>query len=150
MDAVVVDADNQNYYYLKRFYMEESKKRQTVVGDNPNSKLIILTDVAFPRIDIVYGGADAARGHEEIDCEQYVAIKGFKAKGKRLTSYSVDHVDELEPTRFPKEPENDGSGSNDGKDEGNEILENPDPDAGKTQRQVIDEITGQLELFPDE
>lgn len=148
--AVVVDADNQNYYYLKRFYMEESKKRQTVVGDNPNSKLIILTDVAFPRIDIVYGGADAARGHEEIDCEQYVAIKGFKAKGKRLTSYSVDHVDELEPTRFPEEPEDDGNGSDDGKDDDNEIPENLDPDAGKTQRQVIDEITGQLELFPDE
>lgn len=53
-------------------------------------------------------------------------------------------------SRFPKEPEDDGSGSNDGKDEGNEIPENLDPDAGKTQRQVIDEITGQLELFPDE
>ena len=28
--------------------------------------------------------------------------------------------------------------------------ENLDPDAGKTQQQVIDEITGQLNLFPDE
>ena len=146
--AVVLDADNQNYYYLKRFYMEESKKQQSFIGDNPDSRLILLTDVAYPRIDVVYGGADAARGHEEIDCEQFVGVKGFKAKGKRLTTFNVDHVDELEPVRFPEEPEKDDDDSAEGN--GDNAPENLDPDAGKSQRQVIDEITGQLELFPDD
>lgn len=149
--AVVYDADNQNYPYLKRFYMEESKKHQSFVGDNPDSRLILLTDQVYPRINVVYGGADAARGNEEIDCEQFVGVKGFKAKGKRITTYAVEKIEELEPTRFPEEQDNgddDASGGSDGT--ANDSAENLDPDAGKSQRQVIDEITGQLELFPDD
>ena len=150
--AVVIDADNQNYPYLKRFYMEESKKKQSFVGENPDSKLVLLTDAVYPRIDVVYGGADSARGHEEIDCEQFVGVKGFKAKGKRITTYNVDHIDELEPTRFPEEPEETpkNSSTDDDNDDSDGETENLDPDAGKSQQQVIDEITGQLELFPDD
>lgn len=150
--AVVIDADNQNYPYLKRFYMEESKKKQSFVGENPDSKLVLLTDVVYPRIDVVYGGADSARGHEEIDCEQFVGVKGFKAKGKRITTYNVDHIDELEPTRFPEEPEETpkNPSTDDDNDDSDGETENLDPDAGKSQQQVIDEITGQLELFPDD
>lgn len=148
--AVLYDADNQGYPYMKRFYMEESKKRQSVVGDNPDSQLVLLTDTVYPRIDVVYGGADAGRGHEVIDCEQFVGIKGFKAKGKRITTYTVDHIDELEPVRFP-EPESDDDDNESGNptDAVDDEPENLDPDAGKSQRQVIDEITGQLELFPE-
>ncbi len=150
--AVVIDADNQNYPYLKRFYMEESKKKQSFVGENPDSKLVLLTDAVYPRIDVVYGGADSARGHEEIDCEQFVGVKGFKAKGKRITTYNVDHIDELEPTRFPEEPEETpkNPSTDDDNDDSDGETENLDPDAGKSQQQVIDEITGQLELFPDD
>ena len=150
--AVVIDADNQNYPYLKRFYMEESKKKQSFVGENPDSKLVLLTDDVYPRIDVVYGGADSARGHEEIDCEQFVGVKGFKAKGKRITTCNVDHIDELEPTRFPEEPEETpkNPSTDDDNDDSDGETENLDPDAGKSQQQVIDEITGQLELFPDD
>lgn len=149
--AVVYDADNQNYPYLKRFYMEESKKHQSFVGDNPNSRLILLTDQVYPRINVVYGGADAARGNEEIDCEQFVGVKGFKAKGKRITTYTVEKIEELEPTRFPEVQDNGDDDSSDGSGgTANDPAENLDPDAGKSQRQVIDEITGQLELFPDD
>ena len=149
--AVVYDADNQNYPYLKRFYMEESKKHQSFVGDNPASRLILLTDQVYPRINVVFGGADAARGNEEIDCEQFVGVKGFKAKGKRITTYTVEKIEELEPVRFPEKADDggdDASGDSGGTD--NNPSENLDPDAGKSQRQVIDEITGQLELFPDD
>ena len=82
--------------------MEANKRHQNFIGDNPNSKMVLLTDVAFPRIQITYGGADASRGTEEIDAEQFVGVKGFKAKGKRLTTWTVDKIEELEPTRFPK------------------------------------------------
>ena len=80
-----------------------------------------------------------------------MGVKGFKAKGKRITTYAVEKIEELEPTRFPEEQDNgddDASGGSDGT--ANDSVENLDPDAGKSQRQVIDEITGQLELFPDD
>ena len=78
--AVIFDSDNQGYPYLKRFQMEASKRHQNFIGDNPDSQMVLLTDVAFPRIQITYGGADAARGTEEIDAEQFVGVKGFKAR----------------------------------------------------------------------
>ena len=152
--AVVFDADNQGYPYLKRFQMEASKRHQNFIGDNPESKMVVLTDVVFPRIQISYGGVDAARGAEEVDAEQFVGVKGFKAKGKRLTTWVVDKIEELEPTRFQEEEKaEDGSNEDDvQKEKSTDVAkeENLDPDAGKSQQQVIDEITGQLSLFDNE
>lgn len=152
--AVIFDADNQGYPYLKRFQMEASKRHQNFIGDNPDSQMVLLTDVAFPRIQLTYGGADASRGTEEIDAEQFVGVKGFKAKGKRLTTWTVDKIEELEPTRFPEEEKGDDeSNEDDVQDENSATVEkeeNLDPDAGKSQQQVIDEITGQLNLFDNE
>ena len=152
--AVIFDADNQGYPYLKRFQMEASKRHQNFIGDNPESRMVLLTDVAFPRIQLTYGGADASRGTEEIDAEQFVGVKGFKAKGKRLTTWTVDKIEELEPIRFPEEEKGDDeSNEDDIQDENSAAVEkeeNLDPDAGKSQQQVIDEITGQLNLFDNE
>ncbi len=152
--AVIFDADNQGYPYLKRFQMEANKRHQNFIGDNPNSKMVLLTDVAFPRILITYGGADASRGTEEVDAEQFVGVKGFKAKGKRLTTWTVDKIEELEPTRFPEKEKEEDENSEDDMQEENPTTgseeENLDPDAGKSQQQVIDEITGQLNLFDNE
>ena len=154
--AVIYDADNQGYPYLKRFQMEATKRHQNFIGDNPNSQMVLLTDVAYPRIQVTYGGVDASRGTEEFDAEQFVGIKGFKAKGKRLTTWKVDKIEELEPTRFPEEEKKDNNDEGDNGDDTQEeptttpIEENLDPDAGKSQQQVIDEITGQLNLFTDE
>ena len=134
--------------------MEASKRHQNFIGDNPESKMVVLTDVVFPRIQISYGGVDAARGTEEVDAEQFVGVKGFKAKGKRLTTWVVDKIEELEPTRFQEEEKaEDGSNEDDVQKEKSIDAakeENLDPDAGKSQQQVIDEITGQLSLFDNE
>ena len=136
--AVLWDADNQGYPYMKRFLMDASKKKQNWLSDNPASKLILLTDVAYPLIKVTYGGADEFRGSEEIDAEQFIAVKGFKAKGKRITTWQIESIEELEPTRFPEEPED------------SDIEEDLDPDSGKSEQQVRDELTGQLRLFDDE
>ncbi|EFZ37041.1 DNA gyrase/topoisomerase IV, A subunit [Hoylesella oralis ATCC 33269] len=143
--AVLFDADNNNYPYIKRFCMEAIKKHQNYIGENAESKLLLLTDTVYPRIEVTFGGNDAARQPMEIDVEQFVGIKGFKAKGKRITTWEVDKITELEPIRLP-EPETDDDNSN----ETNASEENLDPDAGKSQQQVIDEITGQLSLFSED
>lgn len=149
--AVVYDADNQGYPYLKRFLMEPSKRHQNFASENPNSRLVLLTDETYPLIRLTYGGVDASRGTEDIDAEQFVGVKGFKAKGKRLTTWHVEKIEELEPTRRPEPTDTTGNESeNDNKARETERKENLDPDAGKSQQQVIDEITGQLRLFDDE
>ena len=141
--CILYDADNQGYPYIKRFVMEASKRKQNYLGENENSQQILLTDTYYPRLQVTYGGNDAFRGSEEIDAEQFIAVKGYKAKGKRLTTWQIESITELEPTRFPEPPEN----PEDSDDSEEEDL---DPDAGKSQQQVLDELTGQLNLFPNE
>ena len=103
--AVLWDADNQGYPYVKRFLMEATKRKQNFLGENQLSRLILLTDQVYPRLQVIYGGVDEFRGSEEIDVEQFITVKGFKAKGKRLTTYQTENITELEPTRFPEPPE---------------------------------------------
>ena len=141
--CVLYDADNQGYPYLKRFVMEASKRKQNYLGENENSQQILLTDTYYPRLLVTYGGNDAFRGSEEIDAEQFIAVKGYKAKGKRLTTWQIESITELEPTRFPEPPE-------EPEDSEDSEVEDLDPDAGKSQQQVLDELTGQLSLFPDD
>ena len=143
--VVLFDADNEGYPYLKRFLMDAGRKHQNYLGDNPNSQQLLLTDTPYPLIRVTFKDADATRPPMDIDTESFIGVKGFKAKGKRITTWHVGQVEELEPVRQP-EPESDAEG--DATDDGGQD-ENLDPDAGKTQQQVIDEITGQLSLFPD-
>ncbi len=142
--CVLYDADNQGYPYVKRFLLEASKRKQCYLGENANSREVLLTDTPYPRIRVTFGGADQFREPEEIDVEQFIAVKGYKAKGKRLTTYQVADITELEPTRQPEPPHEDGE------DDTADEAEDLDPDAGKSQQQVIDELTGQQTLFSDE
>ena len=72
-------------------------------------------------------------------------MKGFKAKGKRLTTWQLESIEELPPTRFPEKPE-----SPDNPENPDDPEEDLDPDAGKSEQQVRDELTGQLRLFDDD
>ena len=146
--AVLHDADNSGLPYLKRFTMDATKRHQNFLGENPDSRLILLTDKTYPRILVTYGGVDALRPQEEIDAESFVGQKSFKAKGKRLTNWAVERIEELEPLRHP-DPEEQAEEPEDSAEEAQE-QEDLDPDKGKSQQQVIDEITGQLSLFSDE
>ncbi len=153
--AILYDADNEGYPYIKRFTMDATKRHQNCLGENPNSKLILLTDTPFPRLKVTYGGVDSIRPAEEIDAEQFIAQKSFKAKGKRLTTWKLESIEELEPTRFPEPPAEDDSdaedatGDSEGAGKNAEAAENLDPDAGKSEQQVIDELTGQTNLFSE-
>ncbi len=149
--ALLFDADNDNNLYLKRFRMEATRRHQNYLGENPGNRLLALTDVAFPRFEVRFvptaapDGTTTQRVPMEVDAEQFVGVKGFKAKGKRVCTWDVEGISELEPTRFPEpEPEQNDIATADAE------PENLDPDAGKSQQQVIDEMTGQLNLFGDE
>lgn len=137
--AVLYDADQQNYPYIKRFCFEAGNRKQNYLGDNRNSKLILLTDECYPRLEVVFGGHDSFRDPMVIEAEEFIAVKGFKAKGKRLTTYTIDTINELEPTRQP-EPQP-------AADEPEEEPENLDPDQDKSEGDILDELTGQMKLF---
>ena len=90
------DAD-QKFYYVKRFIIEESEKPQCFINENPESKLISLTEVEYPRFEIYFGGKNKGRDNEIIEVSEFIGIKSYKAKGKRLTSFMVENIQEIEP-----------------------------------------------------
>ncbi len=141
----LLDADQQGFLYLKRFQMSDAKQnKQTFLGENPKNKLLLLSDTPYPNIQVTFGGADAFRGQMLVDAETFIAVKGFKARGKRVTTFAIDNVTELEPQRQPETPT---MPLDDNNDESAAANENLDPDEGKTQEQVADEMIGQMRLF---
>lgn len=163
--VALFDAE-QNYYYLKRFQFEASQKPQNFLGDNAESRLIHFSDVDFPRFEVVFGGGDSFRESLVVDAEEFIGVKSFKAKGKRLTTFEVETINELEPIRFAP-PKEDVDATNEeeetpaltelvekainakkqkleevGDEEGNEI-----PDDVIDQKRILDDLTGQMTLF---
>ncbi|MBQ2361768.1 MAG: DNA gyrase/topoisomerase IV subunit A [Prevotella sp.] len=150
--AVLFDADNQGYPYIKRFTMEALKKKQNFVGENPNSKLVILTDQVYPRIKVNFGGLDAYREPMEIDVEEFIMVKGFKAKGKRITTCHIDSIEELEPTKFPEPIEDEENSEEDTgiEEEVSEDKDSPNTTSSQDQATKQGNPSEQLSLFPDE
>ena len=102
--AVLYDADQQGFAYVKRFCFERTNgsRRLNFLGENPNSRFVLITSQVYPRLLVTYGGADSFREPMELDVEQFIGVKSFKAKGKRITTCAIERIEELEPTRMPE------------------------------------------------
>ena len=139
--VALYDADNNGYPYLKRFMLDATVKRQNYLGENKDNREILCSVQHYPRIQVMFGGGDSFREPLVIDAEEFIAVKGFKAKGKRITTFEVAEILELEPTRYPTEEELAKP------EEPEEEPVNEDPDAGKSEGDILDELTGQMKLF---
>lgn len=138
--AALYDAEQQGYPYIKRFTFETSSRKLNYLGENKHNQSILLTDAVYPRIQIKFSGADSFREPLEIDVDEFIGVKSYKAKGKRITTFNVESILELPPIRFP-EDESDATENT----EEEPLIE--DPDQGKSDSDIIDEITGQMKLF---
>ena len=99
--AILYDASQHNLPYVKRFTLDANNKRQNCLGENKENKLIWFSDTPYPRIQVMFGGADQFREPLVLELDEFIGTKSFKARGKRLTQYSIDEIIELEPTRQP-------------------------------------------------
>lgn len=141
--AVLFDAD-QGYYYIKRFQYEPSAKRQSFIGGNKDSKLFILSDDRYPRVDVKFGGGDSFRESMMIDAEEFIGEKSFKAKGKRLSNFEIDTITELEPREVENEEELQPAPIVDG------VEGDVDEEPIKSQKDIFDDLTGQKRLFEED
>ena len=91
---------------------------------------------------VTLGGDDAARGAFELDAEEFIAAKSFKAKGKRVTNFQVESIEELEPRPGAEEEIVEGQLSDDTNDAEDEIIVSDQSDD-----EVRDEINGQQRIF---
>ena len=103
--AALYDASQQGYPYIKRFTLEAGARRQNCLGENKDNRLIWFSETPFPRIQVMFGGNDNFREPLVIEVDEFIGVKSYKARGKRLTTYEIDEIIELEPTKFPPPPE---------------------------------------------
>lgn len=141
--AILNDADQGNFPYLKRFKFEPSARRQRFLGDNPASALVALSDAPGARFEIKFGGGDAFREPLEVTAADFVAVKSFKAKGKRLTTFNVGSVTELDPVAVAMPDEDDYE--NDSAEMETESGSEAEPE--KSDDEIRDEILGQQRIF---
>ncbi len=91
---------------------------------------------------VTFAAPDDFREPMVVDAEEYIGVKSFKAKGKRLTTFAIAAVEELEPKAAPLEEaasETDSDGDDDVQEE---IVEED-----RSDDEVRDEITGQKRIF---
>jgi len=136
--AVLNDAD-QGYPYIKRFRFEASSRKQRYLTDNSASTLIALSDAYGAMFKVSFAAPDDFREPVEIDADEFIGIKSFKARGKRLTTYALGEVAELEPKPGPE---------SEAEQSDVEIVdEQADIADEKSDDELRDEFSGQQRLF---
>lgn len=144
--TLVYHNSKEGYTYLKRFLLEEDKlRRKDTILTNPDDTLLLLSDEPYARVEVVYEEGPA----EEIEAEDFIAVKGVRAKGKRISTATVTEVRELEPLRRPEDEEGDDEPDDEETSDGEETTDVED--RAEEEAQVIEEVTRQQRLaFKDE
>jgi topoisomerase-4 subunit A len=89
-------------YMIKRFLVERSSKGVHMLPEGEENRLELVTSDWKPRIQLLFRkkpGEDEA-AIEEINVEEFIAVKGLKAKGNILTRETVNTIDLLEPISY--------------------------------------------------
>ncbi|MBS4058082.1 MAG: DNA gyrase/topoisomerase IV subunit A [Bacteroidales bacterium] len=89
-------------HYLKRFQFEEDlamNKRMSLIGEHPDSKLVEMLFDELPVISLSFLTNEKGKQPEveEINVAEFIGVKSFKAKGKRLTIWELDKITICEP-----------------------------------------------------
>lgn len=149
--AVYSSSDTDGNPYMKRFLLDASARRQSIHNDDGNAVIYLLTNQVYPRVRVVYGGNSSYKEPLEIEGADFIAVKGFKARGKRLTTLEFEKIEELEPLRQPEEEkkeeqkdenQNDTPPATDSTDNNSTT-----PEEDISDEELRDKINGQLRLF---
>ena len=103
----------QGFFYLKRFKPEYTIRPASFIGENENSYLVALSNEKYPRFEISFKGDDSHREPQVVEGWNFVGLKSYKARGKRLTNCDVDRINEVEPAEVTEEFTDQDSGIED-------------------------------------
>ena len=145
--AVVIYADQDNRHYLKRCPIEATKRYQSITGENPNSKLVLITDEPYPLFKLTYLGPNNYEGTLEIDAEEFIAVKSFKAKGKRITNSDITKVEQLESKRTQDLTQAQSQSQSQSESQSQSQSQSQSESLPDDVQKEIDEQIGQLNFF---
>ena len=101
------------YPYLKRF-IPEATDRKTPFLDDDGSQLLSFSFDYYPRLEVIYNPESGKKiASEIIEVEEFIGVKGIKARGKRVTTFAVDQFNWLQPLKPDPEPSDDSENPDD-------------------------------------
>ena len=93
------------YYYGKRFQFDAQAKLQNMLGENTESKMIVLSDREEAQLRITF--TDETKPEMEVLMSEFIDVKSPKAKGKRFSTWEIAKIEDITPEPEPVEEEND-------------------------------------------
>lgn len=107
--SVIYKEKTSGSYYLKRFLEEVSDKKLSFLEEGSGDTMISYSLDTFPRLEVVYDASSNKKIQSEIiEVYDFIGVKGYKAKGKRITTFEVKSFNWLDPLPEPEpEPEPD-------------------------------------------
>ena len=126
--VVYIEGETQKMY-LKRFCIENETKlnqRISFIGENEGAKYLDMSTDIIPRLLLSYKVSEAGNSFpdDEINVEEFIGIKSYKAKGKRLSTREIESFSWLEPIE-PETPEEDPTDSDDAPESDENVAVNP-------------------------
>ncbi len=103
--AVYFDKE-KNFYYLKRFEIEPTERKAWFIPEEEGAaELIAVSQDKKPVLHVEFGGKYQGRPDEDIIVEEFIAVKGYKAKGKRISAYEIAKLEFTKPLDAPEDIE---------------------------------------------
>lgn len=91
-------------FYVKRFsFVLSDNTPLSFIAPGAKSYLVALSEDRHPQFQVIFGGKYEHRDPENIDAEEYIAKKGYSAKGKKCHQYDLKEVKFIEPLHKPED-----------------------------------------------
>lgn len=91
-------------FYVKRFsFVLSDNTPLSFIAPGSKSYLVALSEDKHPQFQVIFGGKYEHRDPENIDAEEYIAKKGYSAKGKKCHQYDLKEVKFIEPLHKPED-----------------------------------------------
>ena len=91
-------------FYVKRFsFILSDNTPLSFIAPGSKSYLVALSEDKHPQFQVIFGGKYEHRDPENVDAEEYIAKKGYSAKGKKCHQYDLKEVRFIEPLHKPED-----------------------------------------------
>jgi len=105
LNAIYWDGGKE-HFYVKRFLIEDSDKKELFITDHSNSHLEIISLLKQPFIEVLFKKVKGKeRPKAEVNLAEFISLKGMKAMGNRLTAHPVKVINLLESDEVDEIPE---------------------------------------------
>ena len=109
---------------IKRCLLDAKASKQNLLGEPKRFSMDLLSDTPYPRFRFTFGKLDDFREPLEVEADEFIQVRGVATKGKKVSNYFIEKIEEIEPTKVPESTED-----TDNQDETTDTDDNTEPDS---------------------